>query len=60
MATRVADTCQGACEEHRGILRHVTVADDRLFDWGHFVYCEEAIAKDRKNGLIVTEVLDGD
>ena len=48
--------CEGACDEHRGEVRKVTVTDpdvNRGGEWGTFWYCETAIEDDRRNGFIV-------
>lgn len=41
--------CDGACEEHKGGVKHVYVDA-----WGYFNYCEEAIVEDIRRGLKVT------
>ncbi len=50
--------CEGSCFDHSGeaVLVHVRHANH---DWGMFRYCAEAIAEDRRRGLIVEVVKDG-
>lgn len=47
--------CEGSCENHTDGLYRVYV-----LTWGKFVYCENAIAEDRKRGLqvLVLERID--
>ena len=54
--------CEGACVElengHSGTDKTVHVKDDDSgYDWGNFIYCDNAIKIDRERGLTV-EVLD--
>lgn len=50
-------TCDGSCEEHVGMLRHVYVRHlPSNTDWGVFTYCENAVAEDIRRGLHVTEI----
>jgi hypothetical protein len=51
----VALSCDGACEEHQGVVKTVHVGNG-VFDWGNYNYCGAAVAEDRRRGLIVTEV----
>jgi len=49
--------CQGSCDTHRGLVKLVNIKNpDNKYDWGHWCYCEKAIAEDRKIGFIVTEI----
>lgn len=37
--------CDGACEEHRGVVKTVHVGNG-VFDWGNYNYCDAAAAVD--------------
>jgi hypothetical protein len=53
--------CVGACETcsdgHLGVVRHVRVSGGASwptgYDWGLFMYCEQAIDTDRSRGFVV-------
>jgi len=50
-------TCNGSCDEHIGMLKHVYVTHKiSNTDWGVFTYCENAIAEDISRGLQVEEI----
>jgi len=45
--------CEGACEKHVGEIVHVQVISPKGYDWGDFLYCEEAVAEDRRRDFTV-------
>lgn len=44
--------CEGGCDSCAGDVKYVHVFTLGQ-DWGHFNYCDNAIAKDRSNGFTV-------
>lgn len=54
-AAMTNEKCDGACEEHVGKIRTVSVQG-----WGTFNYCEAAIKEDCDRGLIVVELEDAE
>ena len=49
--------CEGACERHRGEVKHVHVSSP-FKDWGFWNYCEEAIRDDIQYGFKVEVIED--
>lgn len=48
-------SCDGNCEDHRGMVRRVHVAAKDGYDWGFFYYCDEAVDTDTRNGMKVDD-----
>jgi hypothetical protein len=54
--------CEGNCKPHSGdIVTRVRVVDPKSGkDWGEWLYCAEAIDRDRSQGFEVTDVTVSD
>lgn len=50
-----AEACDGSCQEHKGAVLRVQVWAG-TYDWGLFLYCEEARQEDVRRGLTVEVV----
>lgn len=54
-STMARKSFEGACDEHQGYPRLVSVMDGSDGkDWGYFKYCDAAITEDESRGLVVT------
>lgn len=59
VAVKTTLECEGACEQHEGLVRTVFVENPRTGTvWGCFNYCDRACAKDRATGFTVLDTFE--